>query len=362
MGALHMKSSLDRVEDCIRDFAEGRIVIVVDDENRENEGDMIVAAEKATPETINTMLVHARGLLCAPTTAERLSQIGIEDMVMVNRDPKGTAFTVTLDAASGVSTGISAADRARTINLMADFSAGPGDFVRPGHVQPLRARPGGVLERGGHTEASVDLARLAGLKPCCAICEILNPDGTMARLPDLVEFKKRHGMRLMSVADLIEYRLRHEKLMERTFERDLDTRFGRFRFIGLKSIPGRRMHYALVKGDPSAEPALVRVHSENLLGDLLAADGFSSGSGSFGRAMEKIASCGCGALVYVSRENGGVEPYSGGPSTPTSREYGIGSQIIRELGISKIRLLTTHPGHHRLPDGYGLEIIEEIKI
>ncbi|MBS1485282.1 MAG: 3,4-dihydroxy-2-butanone-4-phosphate synthase, partial [Opitutales bacterium] len=231
-----MNCSLDSVEDCIRDFAAGKIVIVVDDENRENEGDMILSAQKATPETINTMLKFARGLLCAPTTSERLAQIGIEDMVKVNRDPKGTAYTVTLDAAKGVTTGISAADRARAINLMANPDVGAEAFVSPGHIQPLRARAGGVLERAGHTEASVDLARLAGLYPAAAICEIMNDDGTMARLGDLLEFKKRHNMKLMSVADLIEYRLRHEKLMERTFERDIDTRFGTFKLIGLKSL------------------------------------------------------------------------------------------------------------------------------
>ena len=198
----------DKVEDCIADFAAGKIVIVADDESRENEGDMIVAAEKITPESVNTMIKLARGLVCVPTTSERLTALGIDDMVRLNRDAKGTAFTVTVDAAKGVTTGISAADRARTIKLMATPSAGPSDFVTPGHVNPLRARPGGVLERAGHTEAAIDLAKLAGLFPCAAICEITNDDGTMARIPDLVKFKKEHNMKLMSVADLIEYRMR----------------------------------------------------------------------------------------------------------------------------------------------------------
>ena len=360
---LSMNSSLDSVEDCIKDFADGKIVIVVDDENRENEGDMILSAQKATPETINTMLKFARGLLCAPTTSERLAQMGIEDMVKVNRDPKGTAYTVTLDAATGVTTGISAADRARAINLMADPSVGAEAFVSPGHIQPLRARAGGVLERAGHTEASVDLARLAGLYPAAAICEIMNDDGTMARLGDLLEFKKKHNMKLMSVADLIEYRLRHEKLMERTFEREIATRFGSFRLIGLKSHATNRLHFALVKGDVSGgDEVLVRVHSQNLLGDLFASKEFGAGAESFARAMEKIAAEGRGALVFVSLDGGGIEPYTGSPVSPTVRDYGAGSQIIRELGISKIKLLTTHLGYHKLPEGYGLQIVGEVKI
>lgn len=357
-----MESFFDSVEDCVKDFAEGKIVIVVDDENRENEGDMILSAELATPETVNMILLHARGLLCAPTTSARLSQIGIEDMVKINRDKKGTAFTVTLDAAEGITTGISAADRARTLNLMADFSAGKEVFATPGHLQPLRAREGGVLERAGHTEAAVDLAKLAGLSPCCAICEIMNSDGSMARLNDLVKIKEKLGLKLMSVAQLIEYRLRHEKLMERIFEREIKTRFGVFRFLGIRSILSKRVHYALALGDLSAGAALVRVHSENLLGDIFASSDFEPGAGSFGRAMEKIAKEGRGALIFISRENGGVDPFTGGAELPTSRDYGAGAQIIRELGISKIKLLTTHLGYHKLPDGYGLSIVEEVKI
>ena len=222
----------DKVEDCIADFAAGKIVIVADDESRENEGDMIVAAEKITPESVNTMIKLARGLVCVPTTSERLTALGIDDMVRLNRDAKGTAFTVTVDAAKGVTTGISAADRARTIKLMATPSAGPSDFVTPGHVNPLRARPGGVLERAGHTEAAVDLAKLAGLFPCAAICEITNDDGTMARIPDLVKFKKEHNMKLMSVADLIEYRMRRDTLVKIIFERPFPTRFGDFKLVG----------------------------------------------------------------------------------------------------------------------------------
>ena len=214
-----MEKIFDSVEDCISEFARGGIVIVADDESRENEGDMIVAGEKITPDAINTMVRFARGLVCVPTTSERLTELGIDDMVRLNRDSKGTAFTVTVDAATGVTTGISAADRARTIRLMADPKAGAGDFVSPGHINPLRARKGGVLERAGHTEAAVDLARLAGLYPCAAICEIMNDDGTMARIPDLVKFKKLHNMKMMSVASLIEYRLKTDTLISKIFER-----------------------------------------------------------------------------------------------------------------------------------------------
>lgn len=358
-----MKSSLDSVEACIKDFSEGKIIIVVDDESRENEGDMIVAAEMATPETVNVMLKYARGMLCAPTTSERLAAMGIEDMVKVNRDPKGTAYTVTLDASSGVTTGISAPDRARALNLMADFSVGPEGFITPGHIQPLRAKAGGVLERAGHTEASVDLARLAGLKPVCAICEILNDDGTMARLPDLLKFKEAHGMKLISVASLIEYRLRNESLMERVFEKKIQTRFGEFGFIGLRSKPDKRMHYALIKGEFNGDVSvLVRVHSENVLSDIFALEGAEQSVGLLEKSMRLIAENGCGALVYVSRENSGLDQFTGELSQPSSREYGVGSQIIRALGISKIKLLTSHPGSHKLSDGYGLEITEEIKI
>jgi 3,4-dihydroxy 2-butanone 4-phosphate synthase/GTP cyclohydrolase II len=300
-------------------------------------------------------------MVCAPTTSERLEQMGIEDMVKVNRDPKGTAYTVTLDASSGVTTGISAADRARTVNLIADFDVGPEAFVTPGHIQPLRARPGGVLERAGHTEASVDLARLAGLKPACVICEILNEDGSMARLPDLIKFKEKHGLKLMSVADLIEYRMRHEEMMSPVFEREIETRFGKFIFKGMRYKADKRMHYALIKGDVSKCEPLVRVHSENVLADLLAVSDMPAGTSSFERAMKVISENGCGVIAYVSRENSGLN-YGGEPAMPDSRDYGVGSQILRSLGLGRIRLLTTHPGAHRISDGYGLEIIEEIKI
>ena len=346
----------DSVEDCIADFAAGKIVIVADDESRENEGDMIVAAEKITPEAVNTMIRLARGLLCVPTTSGRLAELGIDDMVRLNRDAKGTAFTVTVDAASGITTGISAADRARTIRLMADPSAGAADFVTPGHLNPLRARAGGVLERAGHTETAVDLAKLF---PCAAICEIIRDDGAMARIPDLVEFKKKHGMKLMSVADLIEYRMRRDTLVKIVFERPFSTRFGDFRLAGLRSATGGT-HFALVKGEISEAPTLARVHSENVFADMFADSSFASGSDSF--AMEAVERAGAGAVVYISREDSGIVSPDGVPELPSRRDYGLGAQILRALGFKKIRLLTTHPGSHALSEGYGLEITEQIPL
>ncbi len=358
-----MKKSdiFDSVEECIAEFAKGGIVIVSDDESRENEGDMIIAAEKITPEAVNTMVKFARGLLCVPTTSERLMQLGIDDMVRLNRDSKGTAFTVTVDAAEGISTGISAADRARTIRLMADPKAGAADFVSPGHINPLRARPGGVLERAGHTEAAVDLAKLAGLFPCAAICEILNDNGTMARIPDLVEFKKRHNMKMMSVASLIEFRLKSDTLIKRIFERDITTRFGRFRLIGFSSHDGR-VHCALVKGDIGPEPALARVHAENVFADIFCDASFPCGAYGFAEALRMVEKEGRGAVIYISQSSSGLKIPEGEPLSPNMRDYGMGAQILRNLGFEKIRLLTTHLGRHVLPDGFGLEIVEEIKL
>ncbi len=351
----------DSVQDCVAEFARGGIVIVADDENRENEGDMICAAEKATPETVNTMVRYARGLLCVPTTSERLAQLGIDDMVRLNRDAKGTAFTVTVDAAKGITTGISAADRARTIRLMADPAARAEDFVMPGHLNPLRARAGGVLERAGHTEAAVDLARLAGLFPCAAICEILNDDGTMARIPDLADFKKRHNMKMMSVASLIEYRLKTETLISRIFERDILTTAGKFKLIAFRATDGR-VHFALVRGTISEKPTLARVHSENAFADMFFDAGCSGGAKSFEKALGIIAEDGNGAAVYITQPYSGVNLAAAAPVAPNMRDYGMGAQILRALGYKSIKLLTTHPGMHSIPEGFGLDIVEEIKL
>ena len=351
----------DSVEDCLADFKAGKIVIVADDENRENEGDMIVAGSLITPETVNTMLRFARGLICVPTTSDRLMSLGIDDMVRLNRDKKGTAFTVTVDAAEGISTGISASDRALTIKLLADPTSIAKDFVTPGHLNPLRARDGGVLERAGHTEAAVDLARLAGLPPCAAICEIIKDDGEMARLPDLVEFKKKHGMKLMSVASLIEYRLKKESLVSLSASRKFSTKYGEFDLSIFKASDGR-IHYALSMGNIDNEPALARVHSENVFADLFVSSEFSSAAKSFENAMKLIAEEGRGALVYVSQQNSGIKIPEGVAVTPNMRDYGMGAQLLRALGFKKIKLLTTNVGKHVLPEGYGLEIVEEIKI
>ncbi len=351
----------DSVEDCIADFKAGRVVIVADDEGRENEGDLIVAGEKITPEIINLMITHARGLVCVPTTSERLAQLGIDDMVRLNRDSKGTAFTVTVDAAVGISTGISAADRALTVRVMSDPSKGAEDIVSPGHLSPLRARAGGVLERAGHTEAAVDLARLAGLFPCAAICEVINDDGTMARIPDLVKFKARHGLKMMSVASLIEYRLKRDELIKKIFEREVKTAHGAFKLVGFQS-DDKRVCYALVKGDITSEPTLARVHSENVFADIFCMDGFANAGRNFEAAMKAVAKDGRGALVYISQKNSGINVPEGESVRPNMRDYGLGAQILKALGFKKIRLLTSSAGHHSIPDGFGLEIAEEIEI
>lgn len=356
-----MENIFDSVEDCIADFAAGKIVIVADDENRENEGDMIVAGSLITPESVNAMLRFARGLICVPTTNERLMRLGVDDMVRLNRDKKGTAFTVTIDAAEGITTGISAHDRARTIKLMADPNSTAADFVSPGHLNPLRARDGGVLERAGHTEAAVDLCRLAGLPPCAAICEIIKDDGSMARLPDLAEFKKKHGMKLMSVAALIEHRLKTDSLVRLAGERDFETRFGKFKLSIFEASDGR-IHYALSMGKIDGSPALARVHSENVFADLFAEAGAGRASKSFEAAMKMIAAEGRGAVVYISQKNSGISVPEGVAVAPNMRDYGMGAQLLRALGFKKIRLMTSNVGRHSLSEGYGLEIAEEIKI
>lgn len=353
-----MSNIFDSVEDAIRDIADGKLIIVTDDENRENEGDLVVAAEKVTPEIV-TMLIKAGGLICVPTTSDRLSHLGLGDMVNINRDSKGTAFTISVDSSSGITTGMSASDRALTIKNLSNFSLGSESFVSPGHIFPLKARAGGVLERAGHTEASVDLAKLAGLNPCCAICEIVNPDGTMARLPDLIEFRKKHNLKLISVASIIEYRLKRDKLIKIVATKKIKTKFGEFNFVTMKSLADGKVHFALLKGEITEAPTLARVHSENIFADLFAVENFSSGNNSFERAMAEIAKNG-GAVIYISRECGGLNIQEGEPIAPTIRDYGTGAQILRELGFKKIKLLTTHLGIHHLPEGYGLEIVEEI--
>jgi len=262
-------ANFDPVESALQDIADGKLIIVTDDENRENEGDLVMAASKATPETINMMIRHARGLICVPTTAGQLRHLGINPMVQENREAQRTAFTVSVDAADGITTGISAYDRARTIRLLADPDAQSSDLVQPGHIFPLKARAGGVLERAGHTEAAVDLARMAGLYPSGVICEIQNPDGSMARLPQLADYAQRHGLRLISIADLIRHRLDTERFVKRLAEARMPSSFGTFRAIGFRNELDGSEHIAIVKGHPERAPGavLVRVHSECLTGD-----------------------------------------------------------------------------------------------
>jgi 3,4-dihydroxy 2-butanone 4-phosphate synthase / GTP cyclohydrolase II len=367
----------DSVEAAIEDIRQGKMVIVVDDEDRENEGDLTLAAERTTPEAINFMAKYGRGLICLAMTGERLDHLQIPMMVEKNTSKLGTAFTVSIEARYGVTTGISAADRATTILAAINPAALPSDLVRPGHIFPLRARPGGSLERAGQTEASVDLARMAGLYPAGVICEIMNDDGTMSRLPQLTEFGKTHDMKIVTVADIIAYRLRKETFVRRVSEAELPTDFGNFRAIVFESLLDKVNHIALVKGniDPD-EPILARVHLQSTIGDVFCS-GIAAGGDQVRNALRMISDGPSGVLVYLCQEGNGicltneVKSYSA-KSTSTDDEqsdefpemasdlrvYGIGAQILRELGVRKIRLLTNHPKKLVALQGYGLTIIE----
>jgi 3,4-dihydroxy 2-butanone 4-phosphate synthase/GTP cyclohydrolase II len=350
------------------------MIILMDDEDRENEGDLCMAAEKVTPEAIAFMARYARGLICLPLTEERLADLALPMMVAENSAPLGTAFTVSIDARRGTSSGLSAADRATTILTAVRDGAGPGDLVTPGHVFPLRARRGGVLVRTGQTEGSVDLARLAGLKPAGVICEIMKDDGSMARLGDLERFAAEHGLKIATVADLIQYRLRHDSLVHRIAEARLPTRFGGdFRAVVYGSDVDDGEHLALVRGSVTPdEPTLVRTHAEYLPGDVFGYVQRNTGA-VLQRAMEVIAAEGRGVILYLRREEHGVDVFDGRdgqtqsrtePSTNPStrlrdfRDYGIGAQILRDLGVGKIRLLTNYPRRLVSLPGYGLEIVE----
>ncbi|MFA5256574.1 MAG: 3,4-dihydroxy-2-butanone-4-phosphate synthase [Opitutales bacterium] len=356
----------DSVEDALADVAAGRPVIVSDDENRENEGDLVVAADKITPEAINMMLMHARGLICVPLTGEQLTRLGLSEMTKVNRDRHGTAFTVSVDAAEDVTTGISAQDRWRTAKVLGDPASTAEMLAQPGHMFPLKARPGGVLERAGHTEAAVDLARLAGLNPAAVICEILNDDGSCARLSQLADYKKRFGIKLISVASLIEYRHRRERLVEELRREPFQSEYGDFTLHVFRNLIDKRCHYALTMGEVGPEPTLVRMHSENVLGDVFAQKGVHGGLCSTNLALKRIAQEGRGALVYLSHENAGLQvpekdaPGSTRASPMDMRGYGIGAQILSALGLKKIRLLTSSPRHVVALDGHGIEIVEQI--
>ncbi len=370
MSAPGYAEAFDTVEDAIKEIAVGRPIVVTDDENRENEGDLIFAAEKATPELVNMMIRNGGGLICVPTVAEQLNRLGLSPMAQVNRESHGTAFTVSVDAAEGVTTGISAHDRAKAIKILADPNARPEQLVQPGHVFPLHARSGGVLERAGHTEAAVDQAKLAGLQPAGVLCEILNEDGSCARLPQLVEYKKRFGLKLISIASLIEYRHRRECLVEDIYQEPFSSAFGEFTLHVFRSRLDGAFHYALTMGQLGPEPTLVRVHSENVLTDLFA-EKDNHNSGVFQKALRRIAQDGRGVAVYMSNPCGGVNlPPSlqpkdsscgGFPSRGVDfRAYGIGAQILTSFGLSKVRLLTNSTRRVVALDGYGLEIVEQI--
>ena len=357
----------DDVETAIQAIARGGLVVVTDDEGRENEGDLVMAAEKATPELVNTMIRHARGLICVPMTEAQLKRLGINPMVQQNREAHRTAFTVSVDAAEGITTGISAFDRARTIQLLANPATRADELVQPGHIFPLCARPGGVLERAGHTEAAVDLAALAGLRPAAVICEILNEDGTMARLPELVDFKKRHGIPLISISALIEYRHRREQLVEKISERPFASEYGDFMLhVFLSKVDGRH-HLALTKGRLNGEPTLVRVHTENLLSDVFHAKEMG-GHRSLREAMRRVSESGHGVVLYMEQTGRMQSAVQGGQKAgegamPANlRDYGMGAQILTSLGLRKIRLMAHSNRRVVGLEGYGLEIVEQIHV
>ncbi len=364
MSQIEEAIAFDSVEEAIEEIAAGRPVIVTDDESRENEGDLIVAAAKVTPEVINMMIQHARGLICAPCTAHHLQRLGINRMVDENREAHKTDFTISIDAAEGITTGISAYDRFRTLQLLGDPETPPDAFVQPGHIFPLKAKDGGVLQRAGHTEAAIDLAALAGLFPCAAICEILNDDGSMARIPELLAFKRKFGVKMISIAALIEYRSKRDTLVEEIRELPFESAFGDFRLKVFRSAIDQREHYALVAGEIGPEPTMVRVHAENLFVDLFRKSGESSGD-ALHAALKRIGEEGNGAVVLISRQDKGLSQIDDSCEKPGDmglRDYGMGAQILVALGLEKIRLLSNTNRNVVGLDGYGLEIVEQLNL
>lgn len=370
-----------KIEDAIEDFRQGKFVIVVDDEDRENEGDFITPAEMITPEKVNFMLQEGRGVLCAPITISRAKELELPHQVEDNTSMLGTPFTVTVDKLDGCTTGVSAHDRAATIQWLSSSEAKPSDFGRPGHINPLYAQDKGVLRRAGHTEAAIDLARLAGLKPAAALIEILNPDGTMARMPELMQKAKEHDMKLIQIKDLIAYRLKQENLVEKGVEADMPTAYGHFRIIPFRQKSNNLEHVALIKGTwDKDEPVLVRMHSSCATGDIFASQRCDCGE-QLHKSMQLIEKEGKGAIVYLIQEGRGIglmnkiaayKLQEEGLDTvdanihlgfdPDLRDYGVGAQILREIGVSKIRLLTNNPVKRVGLEGYGLEIVENVPI
>ncbi len=372
---------ISSIEEALDDFREGRFVIVVDDEDRENEGDLIIAAEKITPEKVNFMLKYARGVLCAPITIKRSEELDLPHQVADNTSMLGTPFTVTIDKLEGCSTGVSAHDRAATIKALADPESRPETFGRPGHINPLYAQDMGVLRRSGHTEAAVDLCKLSGLYPAAALMEIMNDDGTMARMPDLKEFAAVHGLHIITIKDLIAYRLSKESLIEVGNEADMPTRYGHFRLIPFRQKSNGLEHMALIKGEwREDEPVLVRVHSSCATGDILGSKRCDCGE-QLHKAMEMIEREGKGVVIYMQQEGRGIglmnkiaayKLQEEGLDTveanihlgfkPDERDYGCGAQMLRHLGIHKMRLLTNNPTKRVGLEAYGLEIVENVAI
>src|SRR5436309_2065629 len=376
-----MSSPFSPIEDALEDVRAGKMVVVCDAEDRENEGDLTIAAQFTTPEAINFMATHGRGLICLALTPDRCDDLGLDLMAAKNESPFETAFTVSIEAREGVSTGISAHDRARTVQVAIDPRSGPRDLVQPGHIFPLKAKHGGVLERTGQTEAAVDLARLAGLTPAGVICEIMNDDGTMARVPDLVEYCRRHRLKMITVADLISYRRQHDKLIERVVSAHMPTDYGEFTVIGFRSLVDTKHHVAMVKGDVDGkEDVLVRVHSECLTGDVFHSQRCDCGQ-QLEDALTRIEDEGQGVLLYLAQEGRGIgllnklrayKLQEDGLDTVDAnlelglpadlRDYGIGAQILVDLGLSSIRLLTNNPKKIVGLEGYGLNVTDQIRI
>ena len=369
------------IERAVEELRAGRFVVVVDDEDRENEGDLVLAAERTTPEAINFMVREGRGLVCLALTGERCDALELPPMVERNTSNFGTAFTVSIEARGRTTTGISAADRANTVLAAIDPKTRPSDLLRPGHMFPLRAQSGGVLKRAGQTEASVDLARIADLNPSAVLCEVMNEDGTMARVPDLTAFCERHGLVMVTVADLIRHRMKTERLVQRIASPNLPTRFGPFRLYAYRSDVTHEEHIALVHGEIAEdEPVLVRVHSQCLTGDIFGSARCDCGE-QLALAMEKIVAAGRGVFLYLLQEGRGIglinklkasELQDEGHDTvsaneklgfpPDIRNYGVGCQILRDLGVRKMRLMTNNPSKYVAIDGYGLEIVERVPL
>ena len=372
---------LNTIEEAIADFREGKFLIVVDDEDRENEGDFIIAAEKITPEAVNFMLKEGRGVLCVPITMQRCAELELPRQVGNNTSILGTPFTVTVDKLEGCSTGVSIYDRAATIQALADPTSTPATFGRPGHINPLYAQDKGVLKRAGHTEAAVDLARLAGLQPCGALIEIMNEDGTMARMPQLIEKSRKFGIKIIAIRDLIAYRLKQESLVEKGVEVDMPTEYGHFRLIPFRQKSNGLEHIAIIKGDINPEePVLVRVHSSCMTGDIFGSMRCDCGE-QLHKALQMIEKEGKGAVVYLNQEGRGIglmekmkayKLQENGMDTVDAnlclghkadeRDYGVGAEILRTIGISKMRLITNNPVKRVGLESYGLSVVENVPI